>query len=212
MKEHSTFDFAKRPFLVIWETTHACDLACLHCRAEADPTPRAGELMHEEALKLIHDVKEMGTPIIVFSGGDPLKRVDLSELIRYAQSLGLRTGAIPAVTPALTKEKIKELKEAGLVQIAFSLDAARAEEHDAFRRVSGVFDRTLQSIKWANELELHTQINSLVNVHNMNTFNELIELVRTLPIVFWEIFFLVPTGRGKELPLLSAEKFEEAFE
>ena len=206
------WDFNERPFLVIWETTHACDLACVHCRAEAVPERDPEELTTSQARKLIDDVKEMKTPIFIFSGGDPLKRADLPELIRYAKSQSLRTGAIPAVTPLLTHEKISELKESGLDQLAFSLDAATAEEHDAFRRVAGVFERTLDSIRFANKIGMPLQINSLINVHNMEKLDELIGLIETLDIVFWEVFFLVPTGRGKEVPLLTASKFDEAFE
>ncbi len=205
------FDFNERPFLVIWETTRACDLACAHCRAEAIAEPDVDELTTDEGLKLIHDVKALGAPIFIFSGGDPLKRADIYELITHAQSLGLKTGAIPAVTPSLTAEKIKKLKEARLGQIAFSLDGATAKEHDAFRGIPGIFDRTMEAIRWAGEAGLPVQINSLVNVHNTESFDALIELVEKLPIVFWELFFLIPMGRGKELPLLSAKAFEEAF-
>ncbi len=207
-----SFDFNERPFLVIWETTHACDLACIHCRASAEPEAKPGELTHDEALDLIRQVREMNTPILIFSGGDPLKRKDLPELIRYAQSLGLRTGAIPAGSPLLTDDRIREFQTAGLDQIAFSLDAANAADHDAFRKVEGVFDRTLKSIATANRLGLAVQINSLINLHNLERLEPLIELVRTLDIVFWEVFFLVPLGRGNELTILSGAKFEEAFE
>src|SRR3989338_5744556 len=79
------FNFNVTPFLVIWETTHACDLACVHCRAEATPERDPAELSTEEGFRLILQVKEMGTPILVFSGGDPLKRKDLPDLIRYAK-------------------------------------------------------------------------------------------------------------------------------
>jgi len=206
------FDFNQRPFLVIWETTRACDLACVHCRAEANPRPEPDELSHEEALRLVREVREMGAPILVFSGGDPLKRSDLNELLRYAKSLGLRTGTIPAVTPNLTRERLVKLKEIGLDQIAFSLDAASAKVHDEFRRVQGVFDRTLEAVRWANELGMNVQINSLINLHNLERIDELVKLIEKLNIVFWEVFFLVPVGRGKELTLLSAPKFEEAFE
>ena len=212
MKAHPhAFNFSERPFLVIWETTRACDLACVHCRAEAEPNPKPDELTHEEALDLVSQVRKMKTPILVFSGGDPLKRKDLPELIRYAKSLGLRTGAIPAATPALTPDSIRSLKDSGLDQIAFSLDSAVSEEHDRFRQVPGVFERTLQSVRYANERGLAVQINSLVNVHNEKQLELLIRLVEGLDIVFWEVFFLVPVGRGKELPLMSAQKFEEAF-
>lgn len=208
----NTFDFSLRPFLVIWETTHACDLACVHCRAQAEPAAAPDELSTEEGMKLIRDVKEMGTPILVFSGGDPLKRKDLSELIRFAKSQKLRVGAIPAVTPLLTDDRIRELKEAGLDQIAFSLDASNPAEHDAFRRTEGVFDRTLKSVDAARKAGLSVQINSLINVHNTAQMDSLIGLVEGLPIVFWEVFFLVPMGRGKELPMLGAAEFDKAFE
>lgn len=205
-------DYSKTPFLVIWETTHACDLACVHCRAEAEPDPDPAELSHEEARKLIDDVKQMGTPILIFSGGDPLKRADLPDLIYYAHQLGLRTGTIPAVTPLLTRGKVIELKESGLSQLALSLDSADPKEHDSFRKRDGVFDHTMRAVGWAKSCGLGVQINSLVNVHNQERLDELIHLVEGLGIVFWEVFFLVPIGRAKELLLLEAEKFEEAFE
>ena len=206
------FDFDQKPFLVCWETTNACDLACVHCRASAQSDPAPDELDTEESLRLVREVHEMGTPILIFTGGDPLKKRGLDELIRYAKSLGLKAGAIPAVTPLLTEKRIRELKEAGLDQIAFSLDAPNAAEHDAFRKTPGVFAQTLESIRIAKAYGLSAQINSLINVHNSRQLEEFIALVESLPIVFWEVFFLVPVGRGADLNLLSAEKFDEAFE
>ena len=208
----TNFDFDQKPFLVCWETTSACDLACVHCRASAQPEPAPDELNFEESMRLVREVREMGTPILVFTGGDPLKKNRLDDLIRYARSLGLKTGTIPAVTPLLTEARIRELKEAGLDQIAFSLDAPNAADHDAFRKTPGVFAKTLESVKIANACGLATQINSLINVHNSRQLEEFIALVESLPIVFWEVFFLVPVGRGADLNLLSAEKFDEAFE
>lgn len=205
-------DYAEQPFLVIWETTRACDLACVHCRASADPNPAPDELNHEEALRLIEEVRQMGTPILIFSGGDCLKRKNLSNLIAHAKSLGLRTGAIPAVTSALTDDCLKALKDAGLDQIAFSLDAANAKDHDAFRGVEGVFERTLECMEKANQIGMRVQLNSLINVHNKNQLDGLFDIADLFDLVFWEIFFLVPTGRGQAVPLMSAEKFEEVFE
>ncbi len=209
---HTNFDFSERPFLAIWETTRACDLACVHCRASAEPTPAPNELNADDALLLIDQVADAGTPLLVFSGGDCLKRSDLLDLIYHAKSRKLRVGAIPAVTQALTVEKLQAMKDAGLDQVAFSLDSADPAVHDAFRRVSGVFERTLEAVRLANQIGLRTQINSLVNVHNQDSFDSLIALVRDLGIVFWEIFFLVPMGRGQELPLMTGYKFEATFE
>jgi len=204
-------DFSQSPFLVIWETTRACDLACVHCRASADPNPAPDELNHEEALHLIDEVQAVGSPILIFSGGDCLKREDLCELITYAKSKGLRTGAIPAVTPALTEQHLLNLKAAGLDQVAFSLDAGNAADHDAFRQINGVFDHTIECIQIANRIGLRTQLNSLINVHNEGQIEGLFEILDAFDIVFWEIFFLVPTGRGEAVPLMSADKFEETF-
>lgn len=212
MKVHPQINFDKTPFLVIWETTRACDLACVHCRASANPNPEPDELSHEEAIEMLNQIRRPGTPVIVFSGGDPLKRKRLPELIAHAKSLGFRTGTIPAVTPLVTREKLRELKMAGLDQIAFSLDAASPEEHDRFRRVDGVFKRTLESVRLAQEEGLAVQINSLVNIHNEKQLADLIRLVESLGIVFWEVFFLVPVGRGGDLPLMSGRLFEKVFE
>lgn len=206
------FDFDQRPFLVCWETTSACDLSCVHCRASAQPDPAPDELDLEESMRLVREVHAMGTPILIFTGGDPLKKKGLNELVRYAKSLGLKTGAIPAVTPLLTLSRIRELKDAGLDQIAFSLDAPNAADHDGFRKTPGVFTQTLESVRIAKEMGLSAQINSLINVHNTRQLDAFISLVESLPIVFWEVFFLVPTGRGADLNLLSAGKFDEAFE
>lgn len=204
-------DYSERPFLVIWELTQACDLACVHCRASAEPDPHPGELTREEGLALIDQVAEMKTPILVFSGGDPLKRPELPEFISHAKKKGLRTGTIPAVTPRLNAGVIQKLRESGLDQIAFSLDAANAKDHDAFRKTEGVFERTLASVREAHRIGLAVQINSLINVHNETQLKELVGLVKGLPIVFWEVFFLVPTGRGTEIPLMIAEQFENSF-
>lgn len=208
----SQFDFTQRPFLAIWETTKACDLACVHCRASADPVVSPEELNTEEAKDLINQVHDMGTPILIFSGGDCLKRPDLEELIAYGKKLRLRIGAIPAVTPLLTVERLSGLKKAGLDQVAFSLDASTPELHDSFRRTAGVFKKTLSAIKAANQIGLPVQVNSLINLHNTFQWDDLLDLIQDLGVVFWEVFFLVPVGRGSELPIISADMFEKAFE
>ncbi len=197
---------------MIWETTRACELACVHCRASANERPEPDELTPEEGLRLVQDIKEAGASVIVFSGGNPFQRRDLTALVSRAKDLGMRTGTIPAVTPLVTRERLQELKQAGLDQIAFSLDAASPEEHDGFRRTEGVFARTLEAVKMARETGLGVQINSLINVHNREQLISLIRLIETMDLVFWEVFFLVPVGRGTELRMMEGEMFEEAFE
>lgn len=113
----ATVDFSHAPFLVIWETTRACDLACTHCRAAARPERDASELTTAEGEALLAEAAAMGTPVFILSGGDPLKRPDLFHLIETGKRLGLRMGTIPAATPALTETVIRKLEEAGLDQI-----------------------------------------------------------------------------------------------
>jgi len=204
-------DFNKAPFIVIWEMTQACDLACVHCRAKAQSLPLPGELSREEGLALLDEIADMGAKVCVLSGGDPLKRTDLPDLIRYGKARGLRMATIPAATPLLTREIVKALKDAGLDQMALSLDASTPEAHDRFRGVEGAFQKTMEAIQWAHEAELPLQINTVMSQHNFNDVDQLIELVRHLGVVFWEVFFLVPVGRGAEISGLSAEQYEQVF-
>jgi len=206
------FDYAKAPLLVIWETTRSCALACAHCRADADQTLDPRELNTDEGKALIDQVADMGTPIMVLSGGDPLVRCDLEDLIRHAKDRGLRVGTIPAATSKLTPKRLESLKKAGLDQIAFSLDGATALEHDSFRRTPGAFARVLDGVRWAAALGMAVQINSCLGAWNASSFEPLVELVSSLPIEFWEVFFLIPVGRGAALGGLTPDQFETVFE
>jgi len=127
-------DFNEKPYIVIWETTQACDLACVHCRACAQPQRNPFELSTAEAKGLIDQIAEMKVPVFVLTGGDPLKRPDIHELVQYAHQRGVHTSMTPSATPLLTKEAIARLKQGGLARLAVSLDGSTAEIHDAFRR------------------------------------------------------------------------------
>ncbi|MDH5759898.1 MAG: TIGR04053 family radical SAM/SPASM domain-containing protein [Gemmatimonadota bacterium] len=205
-------DFDNAPFLVIWETTQACDLACKHCRAEAQPLHHPDELTTEEAKKLLDDVRRFGPIIFVFSGGDCLKRPDIVELTRYGSELGLRMAITPATTPLCTTEKLRELKEAGLARLAVSLDGSSAEVHDEFRQVQGSFGHGLRILETARELGISTQVNTVVARHNVNDFTVMANLLADLGIVFWEVFFLIPMGRASAEDVAGAEAFENVFE
>lgn len=204
-------DFNQSPFLVIWEVTQACLLACQHCRASAQPLPLPGELSTQEGEKLLRDIHEMGCNIVVLSGGDPLQRKDLSQLIAYGKSIGLRMATIPAATDLLTFDAIKKLKDANIDQIAFSLDFPNREMHDAFRSTPGAYDKTMKGIEWAKQLGIPLQINTTITSESLRYLPEMAELVSKLGIVFWEVFFLVPTGRGGNLLALSPQECERAF-
>ena len=205
-------DFDQAPFLLIWETTQACALACTHCRASAQPGRDPLELTTQEGLRLVQDTAAMGTPLIIFSGGDPVNRPDLHDLIRGAKEAGMRAATIPAATDCLTRSLVFDLKASGLDQMALSLDLPDAAAHDAFRGVPGAFAKTMAAVEWAHEAQLPLQINTTICGTTAARFAEMAELVERLGIVFWEVFFLVPVGRGALLPGLTAEQCEQLFE
>ncbi|GIW41032.1 MAG: radical SAM protein [Candidatus Binatia bacterium] len=205
------FDFERAPFLVIWEATQACDLACTHCRASARPQRDPGELDTEEAKALLSEIAAMGTRVVVLSGGDPLKRPDIFGLVRHAKDAGLRVATIPSATPALERDVVFRLRDEGLDQIALSLDFPDPRLHDSFRGTPGAFRKTMEAAGWAREAGLPLQINTTVWARSFPHFPALVDLLRRLEVVFWEVFFLVPVGRGATLEGLDAELCERIF-
>ncbi|MBI4455305.1 MAG: TIGR04053 family radical SAM/SPASM domain-containing protein [Acidobacteria bacterium] len=212
LPQPSAIDFALTPFVAIWEITRACDLACRHCRAEAIRDALPGELTTREGLAVLEELAAMGTPICVLSGGDPAKRADLCDLVRQGQELGMRMATIPAATHRLTRELVQDLKDAGLSQMALSLDGPTAEIHDTFRGTPGAFELTLGGAAYANQVGLPFQINTTFSAYNWQHFDAMADLVRRLGVVFWEVFFLVPMGRGREVGQMNSEQFERLFE
>jgi radical SAM protein len=204
-------NFDETPFLAIWEVTQSCDLACKHCRAAAQPIAHPDELTNAEGKALIDQIAAMGVPIFVFTGGDPMKRKDVFELIRYAADKGVQVALTPSATPLLTREAIFKLKEAGLVRLGISLDGSTPEIHDAFRGLPGAWARTIQAIEWANEAGIPIQVHSTISRHNAHDLDNLCALFEKLAIVMWNVFFLVPVGRGQIGDLLSGEEFEQVF-
>jgi len=204
-------NFDETPFLAIWEVTQSCDLACKHCRAAAQPIAHPDELTNAEGKALIDQIAQMHVPIFVFTGGDPLKRKDVFELIRYAADKGVQVAVTPSATPLLTREAMFKLKEAGLVRLGISLDGSTPEIHDAFRGLPGAWARTIQAIEWANEAGIPIQVHSTISRHNAHDLDNLCALFEKLPIVMWNVFFLVPVGRGQLGDMLSGEEFEQVF-
>ncbi|MFP5204753.1 MAG: TIGR04053 family radical SAM/SPASM domain-containing protein [Acidobacteriota bacterium] len=207
----NTTDFDERPFLAIWEVTQACDLACVHCRASAQPNRHPDELTTEEGKRLIDEIAALRVPVFVLTGGDPIKRPDLFALIGHARANGVHVSLTPSATPLLTREIVFRLKDAGLARLAVSMDGASAATHDAFRGMSGSFARTLDAVRWANEAGLPVQINTTFSRRNIGEIDAIVARMEQLKIALWSVFFLVPTGRGKLDDLLGAEEFEQVF-
>ena len=204
-------NYDEAPFLAIWEVTQSCDLACKHCRAAAQPIAHPDQLTTDEGKALIDQIAEMHVPIFVFTGGDPLKRPDLYELIRYSADKGVKVAVTPSATPLLTREAMFKMKEAGVVRLGISLDGSSPEIHDAFRGLQGAWARTIQAVEWANEAGIPIQVHTTISRHNAHDLDNLCALFEKLAIVMWNVFFLVPVGRGQLGDLLSGEEFEQVF-
>jgi|GEM_PF-260788 len=204
--------FAENPFIVIWEVTRACALNCLHCRAVAQPHRDPRELSTEEGKRLIDQIHEMDNPLLVFTGGDPLMRSDLFDLIHYAVGKGMRVSMTPSATPRVTEQAIVRAKEAGLARWAFSVDGPNAEVHDRFRGTRGSYDLTVKALSLLKKHGLPIQINSTVSRYNIDLLEEMAELVESWGAVLWSVFFLVPTGRGQADDMITAQEHEQVFE
>jgi radical SAM protein len=204
-------NFAEAPFLVIWEVTQACDLACVHCRACAIPSRHPLELTTEEGFRLLETVKSFGDPLMVFTGGDPLRRPDLWALLEKSVGLSLRTTVTPSATPLLDSSAIAMFRNAGVSRMAVSLDGPDAATHDGFRRVEGSFARTLFALQEARRIGLETQVNTTVTRHNVFRLAEIAGIVESSGAKLWSVFFLVTTGRALSQDDLSAQEYEQVF-
>ncbi len=202
--------FANKPVLVFWETTRACPLNCVHCRADAIENPLPGELTTEEGKSFIDQVATFGkpAPLIIFTGGDPLKRKDLYELLAYARSMEINFAVSPAVSESLTQHVLERLKLSGVSSISVSLDGAEKSTHDSIRKLGGTYDRTIEIIRKATAMGLPIQVNSVVMEQNISELPAMFKLLSDLGIRTWEVFFLIKTGRGSEVRDISARDSE----
>ena len=207
------FDFHRAPFLVIWEVTRACALACVHCRADSIPRRDPRELTTEEGFRLIDQVCAFGhvPPLFVLTGGDPMRRPDLTELVRYAAGKKMIVALTPSGTAAATRDRLLQLKDAGLSRIAVSLDGPDPATHDAFRGVRGSYDWTMKIIQAAMDLELPLQINTTMSRLTRPFVESMASRIREFPIALWAVFFLVRTGRGASLDQVTPEQCEDVL-
>jgi radical SAM protein len=206
-----SLDFDLTPLTVIWEVTRACDLCCVHCRAEAQPGRDPDELTTAEGFRLLEEVCALQSPVFVITGGDPLKRADLFDLIAYGVKLGLAIAVTPSGTSLLTRQAVSQLRELGVRMMAVSLDGATPELHDGFRQQLGSYDWTVSGIHYAQECRLPVQINTTVTKHNLHDLSNLAALVHDLGAAMWSVFFLVTVGRGKTQKQLDTQDFEDVF-
>jgi len=184
--------------LVAWEVTRSCNLSCIHCRAAAEHGPYENELTTTECFEVLDDIASFSRPIIIFTGGEPLLREDVFEIVRYGSDLGLR--CVLATNGSLLDETVAgKLVEAGIQRVSLSLDGATRETHDSFRQVDGSYTSVIEAAGVATKVGMPFQINSTVTRLNLDELPAMLDRAIELGAVAYHVFLLVPTGRGTEL-------------
>ena len=211
--DYTRADFGRAPLMFYYEVTMACDLVCKHCRASAQEDPHPDELTTEQSKALIDQVATFPRrPMMVFTGGDPLKRADLFELIGHAVAKGVQVALTPSATPLATPEAFERARAAGVRRLGISLDGADAKTHDAFRGWEGSFQRTLGMLDAARRLKMAVQINTSITRRNVDQVDAMAERLADQGIAMWSVFFLIPVGRGVEEERITPPEYETVFE
>ncbi len=206
-------NFDRSPLLVFYEITKACDLVCLHCRACAQAKADPDEMTTADSMTFIDQLARFPEPpLLIFTGGDPLKRADLFDLIRHAGSAGIQTAITPSPTPLVTAEAIRELKEAGISRMAVSIDGADAETHDKLRGVAGSFAMTHRIMDDARAAGLPIQVNTTLTPDTYGQLEAIADMLEPHGIALWSLFLIIPVGRASEKMRLDGERYEKAFE
>lgn len=188
---------AIKPRLIAFEVTRQCWYSCRHCRANAFADAKE-ELTTSECKKILKAIAKYSKCILILTGGEPMERRDIYELIRYARKSGLRP--VLATCGYLIDEKtIVKLKKAGVMALSFSVDGASAETHDKFRDAKGAFDSTINAAKIARKERVPFQINTTISKFNAGEVIGIARLAKKLGAYCFNPFILVPTGRGREI-------------
>lgn len=211
-RRRTALDFEDHPLIAIWETTQACDLVCVHCRACATPRRDPRELSTTEGKALLDAIAAMGTPLCILTGGDPAKRSDLVELVAHGRAAGLTMALTPSGTPLMTRALLCELQAAGLARVAVSVDGPNEQVHDAFRGVPGSFAESLRILRQARELGLETQVNFTLSRSSLGLLGDMADLTRDVGATMFVVFLVIPTGRAKASLSLTADEVESALE
>lgn len=197
--------------MIMWEITRACRLACSHCAVGAQQRRNPLELSTYEAYKTIDQIVALRPDELIITGGDPLERADIFQLIDYARRRGLHPALTVTPTPALTGAAIGKLKLNGLARLVISIDSSSPERHDAARGVSGQFGSALLAIRWARTAELPVEVNTLVTRRNMGDLPALAELLADVDVLRWNVYFLVPVGASRGVDMLTSDEIEGVF-
>lgn len=201
-----------RPHLVAWEITRRCNLNCAHCRASSADERYEDELSFEECVGLIDDIGQVGKPVLILTGGEPLVRHDVLEIAGYAVRKGFKV-VMGSNGTLLSRAVAVELKKVPVSRLAVSLDFPTAEGQDAFRGKVGAYQEALNGIAHAREAGIEVQINSTISRMNVAYLPDLVSLAIHIGAVAFHPFMLVPTGRAQSLRSeeLSPQQYEDTL-
>ncbi len=202
------------PRLVFWELTSRCNLDCLHCRAGGPHDAEPGVLNTEQILKTIDDIEQVGKPILVLTGGEPLLRKDLFDIIPYAVQKGFRI-ALASNGVLINKKMAIKIKEASVARVSLSIDGASAQTHDSFRGLPGSFKGAMDGFENLKSAGIPVQLNTTITKANINELPEIMHLAENMGAVALHIFLLVPVGCGMEISesmMISPQQYEETLE
>ena len=195
------------PLVISWNVTRKCNLKCSHCYINATKEELRGELTTEEAKRLMDQISDVSRPLLILSGGEPLLREDIYDLIRYGASKGFRMGL--GSNGSLIDEAVaKKLKDAGVKTVSISIDSSIPEKHDEFRGVKGSWQKAINAITALKQNGVLVQVNTTVTQQNHGEIDEIMSLAEELGVENFHLFFLVPTGRGTKIADLSPALYE----
>jgi AdoMet-dependent heme synthase len=196
------------PLVISWNVTRKCNLKCSHCYINASKEKLQNELTTEEGKQLIDQISKVSRPLLILSGGEPLLRNDIYELIRYGAGKGFRMG-LGSNGSLLDNNVAKKLAEAGTKTVSISLDSSVPEKHDEFRGVDGSWSKAIEAVRALKKNGILVQVNTTVTQQNHSDIDNIMSLIEKLGVENFHLFFLVPTGRGVKIADISPEMYED---
>ena len=196
------------PLVMSWNVTRECNMKCSHCYINATDNKLKNELTTTEAKALIDQIYEVSRPLLILSGGEPLLRGDIFELIKYGSTKGLKMGL--GSNGSLIDEKVaRKLKDSGIATVSISLDSHIPQQHDDFRGVTGAWEKAVDAIKALRKNNVLVQVNTTLTQQNYSQIDDIMSLAEGIGVENFHLFFLVPTGRGTKLTDISPQKYED---
>jgi len=196
------------PLVLSWNVTLKCNLKCSHCYINAKEKSLPDELSTDAAKMLIHQITEVSRPLLILSGGEPLLREDIYEIIRYGVDRGLRMG-MGSNGMLIDDEVTRRLEDAGMGTVAISLDSSIPERHDEFRGVKGCWEHAINAIKSLKNSRIQVQVNCTVTPQNYDEVDDIMSRAEDLGVENFHLFFLVPTGRGTDIKDITPRMYED---